>query len=40
VGLIGMIQSLFVVSEQVAGKRRRVMAHRLIDLLLDGLRPR
>lgn len=39
-GLIGMIQSLFAVSEQVAGKSRRVMAHRLIDLLLDGLRPR
>ena len=39
-GLIGMIQSLFAVSEQVAGKSRRSMAHRLIDLLLDGLRPR
>lgn len=39
-GLIGMIQSLFAVSEEVAGKRRRTMAHRLIDVLLDGLRPR
>lgn len=39
-GLIGMIQSLFAVSEQVAGKSRRLMAHRLIDVLLDGLRPR
>jgi AcrR family transcriptional regulator len=39
-GVIGMIQSLFAVSEQVAGKSRRAMAHRLIDLLLDGLRPR
>jgi AcrR family transcriptional regulator len=37
-GLIGMIESLFAVSEQTAGKSRRVMAHRLIDLLLDGLR--
>ncbi|NJO82990.1 MAG: TetR/AcrR family transcriptional regulator [Blastochloris sp.] len=39
-GLIGMIQSLFAVSEHVAGKSRLHMAHRLIDLLLDGLRPR
>lgn len=39
-GLIGMIQSLFAVSEQVAGKSRPAMARRLIDLLLDGLRPR
>lgn len=39
-GLIGMIQSLFAVSEQVAGKTRHAMAHRLIDVLLDGLRPR
>jgi AcrR family transcriptional regulator len=39
-GLIGMIESLFAVSEQTAGKPRRVMAHRLIDVLLDGLRPR
>lgn len=39
-GLIGMIQSLFAVSEQVAGKSRPAMAHRLIDLLLDGLRSR
>jgi AcrR family transcriptional regulator len=39
-GLIGMVESLFAVSEQVAGKSRRTMAHRLIDVLLDGLRPR
>jgi hypothetical protein len=37
-GLIGMIESLFAVSEQTAGKPRRAMAHRLIDLMLDGLR--
>lgn len=39
-GLIGMIQSLYAVSEEVAGKPRRTMAHRLIDVMLDGLRPR
>jgi hypothetical protein len=39
-GLIGMIVSLYAVSEQVAGKTRQVMAHKLIDVLLDGLRPR
>ena len=39
-GLIGMIQSLYAVSEQVAGKSRPAMAHRLIDAMLDGLRPR
>lgn len=37
-GLIGMIESLFAVSEETAGKSRRVMAHRLIDMMLDGLR--
>jgi TetR/AcrR family transcriptional regulator, cholesterol catabolism regulator len=39
-GLLGMIESLHAVSPQVAGKPRRVMAHRLIDVMLDGLRPR
>lgn len=39
-GLIGMIESLFAVSEETSGKPRRVMAHKLIDLLIDGLRPR
>jgi AcrR family transcriptional regulator len=39
-GLVGMIESLFAVSEQVAGKSRQTMAYRLIDVLLDGLRPR
>lgn len=39
-GLVGMIESLFAVSETVAGKSRMVMAERLIDLMLDGLRPR
>jgi AcrR family transcriptional regulator len=39
-GLIGMLQSLYAVSEAVAGKSRRTMATVLIDLLLDGLRPR
>ncbi|MBC8159846.1 MAG: TetR/AcrR family transcriptional regulator [Roseiflexaceae bacterium] len=39
-GLVGMIQSLYAVSEAVAGKSRRSMAHRLLDVLLDGLRPR
>jgi AcrR family transcriptional regulator len=39
-GLVGMIESLFAVSETVAGKSRLVMAERLIDVLLDGLRPR
>lgn len=39
-GLVGMIESLFAVSEQVAGKERRTMARRLIDMMLDGLRPR
>jgi AcrR family transcriptional regulator len=37
-GLIGMIESLFAVSEAVAGKPRLLMAERLIDVLLDGLR--
>lgn len=36
-GLLGMVQSLHAVSEAVAGKPRRAMAHRLIDVLLDGL---
>jgi hypothetical protein len=35
-----MIESLFAVSETVAGKSRLVMAERLIDVMLDGLRPR
>lgn len=39
-GLVGMIESLFAVSELVAGKSRPHMAQRLIDVLLDGLRPR
>ncbi len=39
-GLLGMLQSLHAVSEQVAGKSRQSMAHRLIDVFLDGLRPR
>jgi AcrR family transcriptional regulator len=39
-GLVGMIESLFAVSENVAGKPRLVMAKRLIDVMLDGLRPR
>lgn len=39
-GLVGMIQSLYAVSEAVAGKSRPSMAHGLIDVLLDGLRPR
>jgi TetR/AcrR family transcriptional regulator, cholesterol catabolism regulator len=39
-GLVGMIESLFAVSETVAGKSRLVMAERLIDVMLDGLRPR
>ena len=39
-GLIGMIQSLYAVSEEVAGKSRQTMARRLIDVFLDGLRPR
>lgn len=39
-GLVGMVQSLHAVSEQEAGKPRGTMAHRLIDVLLDGLRPR
>ncbi len=39
-GLVGMIESLFAVSEAVAGKSRLLMAERLIDVLLDGLRPR
>lgn len=39
-GLLGMIQSLFAVSEQVAGKSRQAMAYRLLDLMIDGLRPR
>lgn len=37
-GLIGTIQSLYGVSEAVAGKSRQTMAHRLIDVYLDGLR--
>jgi AcrR family transcriptional regulator len=37
-GLLGMIQSLHAVSEEVAGKPRRAMAHTLLDLFLDGLR--
>lgn len=39
-GMIGMIESLFAVSEQTAGKPRQVIAHRLLDMMLDGLRPR
>lgn len=39
-GLIGMVQSLYAVSEQVAGKSRATMAYRLIDVLLNGLRGR
>lgn len=39
-GLVGMIESLFAVSEAVAGKSRLAMAERLIDVMLDGLRPR
>ncbi|NJM09250.1 TetR/AcrR family transcriptional regulator [Candidatus Gracilibacteria bacterium] len=39
-GLVGTIQSLHAVSEHVAGKPRQVMAHRLIDVFLDGLRAR
>lgn len=39
-GLLGMLQSLHAVSEQVAGKPRQTMAQRLIDVFLDGLRPR
>lgn len=39
-GLVGLIESLFAVSETVAGKPRLVMAERLIDVMLDGLRPR
>ena len=39
-GLIGMIQSLYAVSEQVAGRSRPNMAYQLIDVFLDGLRPR
>lgn len=39
-GLVGMIQSLYAVSEQVAGKSRFTMAQRLIDVMLDGLRLR
>jgi len=38
-GLVGMIQSLYAVSEAVAGKPRQAMAQRLIDVFLDGLRP-
>lgn len=39
-GLVGMLQSLHAVSEEVAGKERSAMARRLIDIFLDGLRPR
>lgn len=39
-GLVGTIQSLHAVAEAVAGKPRRAMARRLIDVFLDGLRPR
>lgn len=39
-GILGMLQSLHAVSEQAAGKPRQTMAHRLIDVFLDGLRPR
>lgn len=39
-GLVGMIESLFAVSETVAGKPRLLMAEGLIDVMLDGLRPR
>lgn len=39
-GLMGMIESLFAVSEETAGKPRRIMAHKLIDVFIDGLRPR
>jgi len=39
-GLVGMIESLFAVSEAVAGKSRMMMAERLIDVMLNGLRPR
>jgi len=39
-GLVGMVQSLYAVSEEVAGQSRSRMAHRLIDIMLDGLRRR
>jgi AcrR family transcriptional regulator len=39
-GLVGMIQSLHAVSEEAAGLPRRTMAHGLIDVFLNGLRPR
>jgi hypothetical protein len=35
-----MLQSLHAVSQQVAGRSHQIMAQRLIDLFLDGLRPR
>lgn len=39
-GLLGMIESLHAVSEEVAGKSHQEMARRLLDVMLDGLRPR
>ena len=37
---IGMIESLYAVPQRVAIKSRQTMAYEMIDILLNGLRPR
>jgi AcrR family transcriptional regulator len=37
---IGMIESLYAVPQQVTIKSRQTMAYEMVDLLLNGLRPR
>lgn len=39
-GLLGMIESLYAVPEEFIETSRKQMAHELIDVMMDGLRPR
>lgn len=39
-GLLGMVESLYAVPDHVLTRGRGAMAHDLIDVMLDGLRPR
>lgn len=39
-GILGMIESLYAIPEYAVIGSRAAMAHELIDVLLDGLRPR
>jgi hypothetical protein len=37
---IGMVESLYAVPQRVVTKSRQTMAYEVIDILLNGLRPR